>query len=96
VETVKAEIIKSNPSQLQVTANGETRTSNWTQIQLQPVVYVRPPPDGIQDYEFIGVPPSGISQPTVTSVSATHVMQKPAWVIGVRVRAETNARAVKI
>lgn len=83
---------KKNPPDLIIDAHGETRSNNWTHPELQPWIYVQPPPDGIYDFDFVAEPPSGISNPVITPIQAQYVWQDlPDHVRGIRVHSETNS-----
>jgi hypothetical protein len=83
---------KSNPPALFVSAKGYVRTGGWTNPRLEPRVYVDPPEDGIQEYDFIADEPDGMVTQAIEVVNASHVMQIDAltWIRGVRIYAETN------
>lgn len=66
-------------------------TSGWTDPALTPYVYVHPPADGIQEYDFVAVRPTGITMPVLTPISASDIIVEiPEWLKGVRIFAETN------
>ena len=91
VTTVQLEIQESSPPTLVVKAEGEVRTTGWTDAGLSRAVYVDPPADGIQDYTFSAMPPSGPSGDQITPVEAEDRWPGYAdWVKGVRVTSETN------
>jgi hypothetical protein len=73
-----------------VAALGEVPTTGWSNIRLLPVIYVQPPADGIQDFEFVGSP-AGIGADVMLPVAATYAGHAPAWLKGVRVKAVQNA-----
>lgn len=84
-------ILKSNPPGLYVAAEGTTNTLGWSNLSLNPRVYVDPPLDGIQDFDFVGDPPAGIAAQALESVSASCTMKLPEWAVGVRVHSINDA-----
>jgi hypothetical protein len=83
---------KKMPPEFVVSARGRTERSGYTGPELVRVIYVRPPEDGIQDYEFEATPPSGPSLEVLTPIQATDVWSDPpSWVRGARVHAESNS-----
>ncbi|WP_162995980.1 hypothetical protein [Acidovorax sp. 1608163] len=85
---------KSFPAQLQVTAHGMASSPNWSKLRLESRVYVAPPSDGIQDFDFIGEPPTGNALTVMTGVSASGDIEHQPWMKGVRVHASTNSETV--
>lgn len=83
-------IEKGLPPTLRVTATGEVPTLGWTEPKLVRRVYVQPPPDGIWEYEFHAVPPSGQVPQVVSPIQATDRWENfdQASVKGVRVFGE--------
>ncbi len=53
-------LLKKNPPDIVVTAMGQVATSGWRNGHLTPWLYVRPPQDGIQDFDFVAEKPTGI------------------------------------
>ena len=72
VDSVQVAILESKPPQFAVMANGKVPSTGWTQPELSMWFYVVPPEDGIQDYDFVAEPPSGIVLPVVTPISVFH------------------------
>ena len=86
---------KSNPQKLNITAYGMVKTSGWSQPELIPYIYVIPPVDGIQDFDFIAEPPAEISLQVLTPIVAHYSMEDlPSWVRGVRVHTSSNTKEV--
>jgi DUF1365 family protein len=97
VTDVRVEVQESAPPVLVVRAGGETNTSGWTDARLSRVVYVSPPEDGIQDYEFEATPPSQGGLDVLTPVEAEDRWPDfDDWVKGARVSASTNSIEEKI
>ncbi len=66
---LRVEILKSNPPTIHVKATGEVPTTGWANARLA----MRPPgivPNGLMEFDMYATPPSGISQPTVSYVTA--------------------------
>ncbi len=82
---------KSNPPELVVSASGTVSSSGWKNGNLSPVVYVVPPPDGIQDFDFEATPPEGMVLQVMLPISGDGSMPLESWMKGVRVRAEGNS-----
>ena len=98
VESARAFVLKSNPPQVGITAQGWVPTSGWSNPTLTPWVYIVPPADGIQDFDFVATPPTGIILPVVTPIAAHAVINrnpKDYWgagkaLAGVRIHAREN------
>jgi hypothetical protein len=69
-------------------AHGQVSSSGWSAPQLAPRYYVVPPADGMWDIDFIADAPSGIVLTVNLPVSASRLIEVPAWFKGVRVHAE--------
>ncbi|MCR9255332.1 MAG: hypothetical protein NXI16_04475 [Alphaproteobacteria bacterium] len=76
-----------------VEAVGEVPTSGWTNAMLVPRVYVDPPADGIQDFDFVAEEPTGDVAQIVSEIPAQPFFfyDMPDWVVGVRVHGANNA-----
>jgi hypothetical protein len=92
VTSIKVRVRESSPPQVSVKAFGTTRTGGWTYPRLEPVIYVMPPKDGIQDLNFVADEPTGGSTDAITPVETPELDlgTVPEWTKGVRVLAETN------
>ncbi|HEX4965253.1 MAG TPA: hypothetical protein VF173_30875 [Thermoanaerobaculia bacterium] len=92
VTDVHLTLNKKNPPDLVIDAGGETRTNNWTDPELQPWIYIQPPPDGVYDFDFVAEPPRGPSNDVITPIQAQYVWKDlPDEVRGIRVHSETNS-----
>jgi hypothetical protein len=68
-----------------------TRTGGWTNGRLAARVYVTPPEDGVQEFDFIADAPSGMVSQALSRIKGSGgVDPAPSWLRGVRVYAETN------
>jgi hypothetical protein len=92
VKSVDVQLDKSKPPGVRVKAKGAVRTTGWTQARLAPVIYIQPPPDGIQDLTFLADGPTGPVHETITEIESAvlDLGRVPEWMRGVRVTAETN------
>jgi hypothetical protein len=92
VKDVHLFLLKSFPPQLLIQADGLVTSTGWTDPELIPYIYIQPPPDGIYDFDFVAKPPTGISQPVLTDIRASHVVFPiPDNLKGVRVHSSTNS-----
>jgi hypothetical protein len=64
-------------TRLQIDATGLAASTGWTEPRLNPRVYVRPPDDGIWEFDFVATPPDGPSLPSLSEVTARHVWTVP-------------------
>ncbi|QNH77510.1 hypothetical protein GGD92_04360 [Pseudomonas protegens] len=90
VQTVCFSINKSNPPQLSVTAAGTVNSSGWSGGALIPRIYVAPPQDGIQEFDFVAEAPSGVVLWVMSPISGDGTIQMAQWMEGVRVYSATN------
>ncbi|WP_227339786.1 hypothetical protein [Sphingopyxis sp. P8] len=75
---------------LVVEVEGLARTAGWTQVRLEPHVYITPPDDGFQDFDLVGDRPADPAAEVMTAVEAGWEGPLDDWVIGVRVHAINN------
>lgn len=73
---VTFELQTTEPPNLIVTAVGQVPTGGWTEVQLLRREYVRPPADGIWEYDLLGKPPEGFATQVISKVKATHVWEE--------------------
>ena len=99
VKTVTLRLSKKNPPDLLVSAEGEVPTSGWKNPALTGRLYINPPKDGIQDFDFVAERPSGIVLTVILPIQADTVVAdidianywgKGRQLRGVRVHAATN------
>ena len=82
-----------------IVAAGRVATTGWGNPQLSGWVYVAPPADGIQDFDFCADEPSGIILPVLTPFAAyrtidrdwRHFFGRERPLRGVRVHSRTNS-----
>ena len=96
VTRVKARIIRSKPPVLAVGAQGVVPTAGWNRLTLSPHIYVHPPSDGIQGFDFVGNPPSGPAAQVLKKVRASRRIRAASWVKGVRVIAAQNKKVARV
>lgn len=75
---------------LVVEVEGLAPTAGWTQVRLEPHVYITPPDDGFQDFDLVGDRPADPAAQVMTAVEAGWEGPLDDWVIGVRVHAIDN------
>ena len=91
VDDAQVAIMKSDPPQISITAEGTVRTTGWSKARLEPHFYVHPPPDGIYGFEFLATPPDGPAGDAITPIkSEEYTAEMPEGFKGVRIHAETN------
>lgn len=66
--------LKKMPPDLVISATGMAATSGWTDPELGAWVYLTPPSDGVQDFDFIAKRPDGIVLQVLTPISAHTVL----------------------
>ena len=74
---------------LVVEAEGLAPTAGWTNVRLDPHVYITPPDDGVQDFDLVGDRPSDAAE-TLSEVEAAWEGPLEDWVIGIRIHAIAN------
>lgn len=105
VDTVHLTLINTELSRLVVCAEGRAVSTGWRSPLLSPHIYLTPPKDGIQDYEFLADPPDGIVLPVLTPMHVDLVIDPidvaNHWgadqpLKGVRIHAVANTKAAPI
>lgn len=96
VTKVRVGILESKPAQIVVSADGEVPTSGWKNPELAAWAYIKPPEDGIQDFDFIAERPTGIVLPMITPISGSGTTWKLDWMKGVRVHSASNGIVVML
>jgi hypothetical protein len=97
VQSVDLTIVKSEPQTLVIDARGVATTQGWKEPKLTPS-YTKFPADGIQEFDFVAVPPDGMVKPVLYPVTAQSLPwnDPPAHLRAVRVYAESNEITVRI
>lgn len=68
---------KSIPPHIFLSATGMTSSNGWKNPELSPVVYVTPPDDCIQEFEFVAQEPVGNVLPYLAPVCASIAIEAP-------------------
>lgn len=91
IESVSLSLIKTNPPSVLITVKAENLNSNYTNIRLEPFIYIHPPLNGVWEFTMVGdVPP--ITDNLITRVGATLEWHAPKDAKGVKVYGETNSK----
>src|SRR3546814_10828688 len=75
---------------LTVEAEGLAPTGGWSNVRLEPHVYITPPEDGVQDFDLVGDRPAGGATDALTPVEAAWEGELEDWLLGVRIHAIDN------
>ncbi|MGH1542858.1 MAG: hypothetical protein ACRBHB_20735 [Arenicella sp.] len=85
ISSINLHILESEPPKLSVSVSGFATTTGWTQPELLPLEK-KLSADGILDLDFVATPPSGISAPVMTPISAELIWEGDVErLIGVKV-----------
>ena len=87
VKSVEIALEGCDRQQLRITAHGVVPTSGWSQPELVAYVYIQAPPDGIYDFSFVAVQPSGPVLQVLQPISVTQLIDCPPELRGVRIHA---------
>ncbi|RMB36300.1 hypothetical protein C8J47_1837 [Sphingomonas sp. PP-F2F-G114-C0414] len=93
---VHVETVKSLPPTLKIEADGFVNTSGWKNPTLSKHIYVTPPKDGVQGYDFVADEPGGIVAPVLTPVETAYTDQQDDWVTAVAIHSATNTVTVTV
>lgn len=96
VKSASFHINKSNPPQLEIVAVGEVNSTGWSDGQLTPWVYVVPPKDGIQDFDFVASAPRGIVLWVITPIVGYGTFELDSWVKGFRIHTSSSSITVML
>jgi hypothetical protein len=91
VTSAEARLTRSLPPILSITAIGEVSSLGWSGAELSPYIYIEPPADGLWDFDFVAVPPSGFAGQQMCAISAQWEGEAESWVKGVRIHSKTNS-----
>lgn len=103
IDSVDVLISRTSPQFISITAKGRASSTGWTAPLLSLRHYFTPPDDGIQEFNFLAIPPTDIVNPTLWPLSTTTehgpVQVGDYWgkgrpLRGIRVIAQTNSRTV--
>ncbi len=99
VSEVRYAILRKSPPDIVVSAVGTVPTSGWNNPHLTPWIYVSPPEDGIQDFDFIAERPEGVvlqyvapilGQGELYDVDVANYWGEDKPLLGFRVHAASN------
>ena len=77
---------------LVIAAVGEFPSAGWSDVRLDPVIYIVEPTDGIYDFAMVATPPKSLSTFQLSYLTAVSVWPlKSRTVKGVRIRSATNS-----
>ena len=99
ITSVEINIDNHVPPHVLIHVQGKVTSTGWSNPGLEPWRYIRPPEDGVQDFDFVAEPPRGITNPVISPIAASlHVpvdienywgAGKPLK--GVRIHSQTNS-----
>jgi hypothetical protein len=91
VTEVSLTIFKTKPPILYIYAEGVVPTLGYQNGKLIPYVYVKPPADGIWDFDFVADKPDGPVPQVLAPISASYMWPDfPEELKGVRIHAAHN------
>lgn len=93
---VHVETAKSLPPTLEIEADGFVNTSGWKNPTLSKHIYITPPEDGVQGYDFVADEPGGIVTQVLTPVKTTYTDRRDDWVKAVAIHSATNTVTVTL
>jgi hypothetical protein len=97
VKDVRLTVYRSMPPKLLIEVQGIVPTTGYTGPELVEYVYVKPPPNGIYDFDFIAEPPAGPSADVLTNISTRYLMDPmPRDLKGVEVHASNNSKVARV
>lgn len=95
VDSVELRLLKSNPPQLLITANGTVSTTGWENPEL--LILKIAPINGIYQFDFYAAPPTGIVPQILMPISASHVLEEiPKDFKGVQINTSSNSIEQKL
>jgi hypothetical protein len=77
VLSVDTKLEVTKPPVLIVTAVGEVPTGGWTGARLTRRTYIKPPADGVYEYDLTAVPPTGAATQAISKVKAKDEWKDP-------------------
>jgi len=82
--------------QLVVHAVGRTVSTGWTEARLYPWSYVRPPQDGVLDFDLIARAPKTTSLECVSPICGDTTVPAVDWIAGLRLHSTTGTLEIRI
>jgi hypothetical protein len=93
ITEVRITAYRSVPPKLLIEVWATVPTPGYTDPQLVEYIYVKPPPDGIYDFDFYATTPDGITSEVISPISTSYLMEPmPRDLKGVRVHASNNSQ----
>lgn len=94
IDSMSLVLLRTDPPQLHITAHGYASSTGWTNPTLELIdEKTELSPDGVLDFNFKAEPPSSVSLPVITPITASFTWTKDATkVIAVRIVARTNEK----
>lgn len=97
VKSITLKLLKTNPPELLIHVLGDTLYGGFTGIKLEPYIYVKPPADGVWEFDMVGQPPTGIHDGVITPVTAEYIWKKiPKGLKGIKVHSASNYKTVML
>lgn len=96
ISRAELQTMESYPLQYRLRASGMAPSAGWSLPELRARPLLRPPADGIYDYEFVARPPQGMAAQVLTPIEAATPITLPRGAQGVRVHSRTNAEVVPL
>jgi hypothetical protein len=97
VTNVALTIFKTKPPILYIFAEGIVPTLGYKNGKLLPYIYIKPPADGIWDFDFVADKPDGIVPQVLAPITADYMWEDfPSDLKGVRIRAAHNQIEAKL
>jgi hypothetical protein len=97
IKDVRLTVYRSFPPKLLIEVDAIVPTTGYTQPELVEYIYVKPPPNGIYDFDFVASPPNGPSADVITPISVKHLMEPmPRELTGVEVHASNNSKVARL
>ena len=89
ITDIDIKIQTSDPPNLKLKVTGQVPTGGYTKPKLTRAIYIVPPADGVQDYFFSAVKPTGVVTQAITSIKAADTWKdytkEAPWLKGIRV-----------
>lgn len=91
VTEVSLTIFKTNPPILCIYTEGIVPTLGYQNGRLVPYIYIKPPADGIWDFDFVADKPDGPVPQVISPIAAVYMWSDfPGDLKGVRIHAAHN------
>lgn len=96
IDHVSVTLLGGNASSLEIVAKATNANNNYSNIRLEPHIYITPPQDGIWEFDMVGeVPP--ITDGIIDHVAASYKWENfPKKVKGVKVYGNRNSKTTML